>query len=315
MSAPRDEEHLHADVRFFFVTGAHKSGTNWVGAMLRGHPEVFLAGEAWFVGFGCSAETWINREKFDKWCGIPTVKSRWTKDLDLDRVRLDVQRMMIEAVMRQRWKPGIRAIGDRTPLFYLRDAELLHGMFPEAVLINVVRDGRDVAVSHHFQMLRNEEWRFYEDVEDGRRARRYYIDNEGEPQPLFTDHTLRDVAGKWLRCVEGARRARALYGDRFIEFRYEELKQDPTVASPGRNDLSPQRRHRECRPSRERVQRFFSTAVIAQQTFPVGTGAGNRGRGRRRTGRYVHRWRFRKVGPDVFESRRRICCCRKRPLR
>lgn len=212
---------------YFFIAGAHKSGTNWIEAMLGAHPEIVVAGEAWLVGHSHSVSSWFNEERFREWAGLPTVKNRWMRDADLDAAVAEAKRVLLRTVLDRFAGPGVRWIGDRSPFFYNRDVEELHSYFPDAVYINVERDGRDVAVSHMFQLLRLREWRWFKDREQAERIREYYFDGVGDPLPLFTPETLEYFATNWRICVRGARCARELYGDSFLNFRYESLLEDP----------------------------------------------------------------------------------------
>ena len=216
-----------ADVGWLFLTGAHKSGTTWIEHMIVTHPEIFITGEAWFLGADRGLDAWLDEPRFREWASHETVQVSWMQGVGLEDQVAAVRRAMIESQMRLRLEPGVRVLGDRSPLRYLRHIEDLHRLFPDAVVVNALRDGRDVAVSHHFHIIRNAERWAFEDPEELEIRRRFFVDGEGEPVPLFTESSLRKVARLWREAVRGRGRGLELFGDRFIDLRYERALEDP----------------------------------------------------------------------------------------
>lgn len=205
-----------------FLTGAQKSGTTWVGRILNSHPEIAMRGESWLFGPDCDVDVWLDSDRFAEWLDLPL--SAWIKQHGADDLRLAVTRGMAEAVLRLRWRPGVRVIGDRTPYFYATAIERIHQVFPDARIIFVVRDARDVAVSHMFHLLRTGKLRHvFDDPQEAERRRAFHIDGVGAPLPLFNERALCHFADRWLRSIEAGRLARELYGDRMMEIRYESL--------------------------------------------------------------------------------------------
>lgn len=213
--------------RFFFVTGAHKSGTSWTYWILTSHPEVFCTDEAYFVGRNFSVDAWLNEPGFLSWVNSPDAKVNWTNGLE-DRALINAaKRGMVEAVMKLRARPKAKLIGDKTPSKYMEHVEKLHEIFPDAKLVHIIRDGRDVAVSsmfHHFRAP--DRWAFSSE-EEMNRAVAYWRRQEGEPVPLFTKPGLWNAAHEWGLCAGKRAVARELYGDSYIEIRYEDMLEDP----------------------------------------------------------------------------------------
>ena len=129
----------------------------------------------------------------------------------------------------------MRVLGDRTPYHSCVCADRVHAAFPDAVFVEVVRDGRDTAVSSAFKQLTRgksvELWGGPNaaavvrlQVAEGARV------DDGSGFRLFTDEALEFFARRWLRSVEGGERARTIYGERFVRLRYEALLAD---AVPG----------------------------------------------------------------------------------
>lgn len=227
------------DASIFFIGGSYRSGTTWLRDMLHAHREAFVLDEGWILNDReHGAEHWLDEHATARWCA--TGHNAWAERIgtpaDVARV---MRRGAIEGVMRAAAATAhegkrIRAIGDKSTFYYLDRAAVLHGLFPDAHFIHVLRDGRDVAVSHCFYLFRfrQKEGPAQFDVlpEAGRehmeRAYRFHALGEGDPVPLFDEHTLRYFAGVWSACIAGAARARALYGERFMEVRYERLLED-----------------------------------------------------------------------------------------
>jgi hypothetical protein len=101
---------------------------------------------------------------------------------------------------------GKPLVGDKTP-GYVRCLPLLHGLFPEARMVHLIRDGRDVARSAIG-------WRRWPNL-----ARRL---STGRRHPIPT------AALWWERHVRSGREAgEALGPDTYCELRYEALVADP----------------------------------------------------------------------------------------
>jgi hypothetical protein len=234
------QQSVHArvapDASIFFIGGSYRSGTTWLRDMLNAHREAFVLDEGWILNDrGHGAEHWLDEGAIARWCA--TGHNAWAERIGTPtQVARVMRRGAIEGVMRAAAATAhegkrVRAIGDKSTFCYLDRADVLHGLFPDARFIHVLRDGRDVAVSHCFYLFRfrQKDGPAQFDVlpERGRahmeRAYRFHALGEGDPVALFDEHTLRYFAGVWAACIAGASRARTLFGDRFMEVRYERL--------------------------------------------------------------------------------------------
>ena len=213
----------------FFVSGGHKSGTSWLSWMLGSHPEVLCEGAGRFVGWAHSVDAWFNEGRFRNWANYPTVQDRWMRNVDVDQAIRDAKRAMIESILRRKVEPHHRAVGDKTPMFYCRAIERLYELFPDAKFINVIRDGRDVAVSHLFHILRRNETEYFENEHEAESRRRFHIDGEGAAISLFSRKSLRLVALNWVESMRGGQRAKELFGSNYLEIRYEDMLLDAMV--------------------------------------------------------------------------------------
>jgi hypothetical protein len=101
---------------------------------------------------------------------------------------------------------GKRFVGEKVP-GYVRRMPSLHGLFPSARFIHLIRDGRDVALSM-LDWITPERWL-------GR-------------MPLWQQEPVAACALNWRREVSGGVRGRNKVGaDRCLEVRYEDLVQAP----------------------------------------------------------------------------------------
>jgi hypothetical protein len=215
--------------RIFFVTGAQKSGTTWVARTLARHPCVHCFGESVLFGLDSSPGepwAWIDRARMEAWMCRP-YSSRMNEH-GIHALERAARRGMVEAMLRLHMRPGILAMGERTPHFHILAIERIHELFPEAAIVEVVRDGRDVAVSYAFHMLRHGLTDvLWSDPDMGRRAEAFHIRGEGEPAPLLTPEGVRDCATRWRLAIEAGERARRLFDGRHVRLCYETLLNDP----------------------------------------------------------------------------------------
>lgn len=197
---------------FPFVIGSVRSGTTLVRLMLNSHPQLAIPPETYFP-----VELWQYRQRYVCASGFdmqlltedllfnphfPDFRRDWGLDLEYVREELprrhatdypEAMRRVYELYAEQHGKPHY---GNKTPWF-VRKVDLLADLFPEAVFIHLIRDGRDVVMS--------------------------MLDQSWGPS------RLPDAAALWKRLVmEGRCAGQRLGPERYCEVRYEDL-----VASPG----------------------------------------------------------------------------------
>ena len=187
--------------RPFFIVGCPRSGTTLLRDLLRSHPRLTIPPESHFIpGFyrsfgdpsseaeaGRIARRIVEHPRIGGWrieprlpdvAGIPSFS-------ELVR-RLFEQWARIEG--KPRW-------GDKTP-HYVTEIPLLMQIFPDAQIIHVIRDGRDVALS--------------------------WLRTRFEPRNLYM------AARMWKEMVgKGRRDGAALPRDSWLEVRYETLLAQP----------------------------------------------------------------------------------------
>jgi glycosyltransferase involved in cell wall biosynthesis len=232
----------------FFVVGEMKSGTSWVMWMLDSHPEIFCSGEGCFFGRDQEMEDipvipdptpslrngLLNSEGLSIWRSF--MWNYWAKQGDAEADLRNLTRLAVDYYMLQgSARSGKRIVGDKSPL-HTDYVDEIFEIYPEAKVIHVVRDGRDVAVSlmHHF-------WNLSKDIHQGgiyelwpeELARRdaYREDPEAFSQSgesIFVEERLRQMAERWNRRTNKAsREGTELFGDNFLQLRYEDLLLNP----------------------------------------------------------------------------------------
>jgi sulfotransferase family protein len=189
------------------VLGVRRSGTTLLRVMLDRHSELAVPDESYFVPQ--LADRHFRRVDPDEFVDdlrrIDTL-AEWGVSLEKVRARL-TERMPIGAAIatvysvyaeersKTRW-------GDKTPM-YMQNLRLLERLFPDALFVHLIRDGRDAALS--FLSM---------------------------PKGLMTETWMqpRDVAGfagQWRAEVKAAQRLGRRVGDeRYLEVRYEDLVGD-----------------------------------------------------------------------------------------
>jgi hypothetical protein len=189
------------------VLGVRRSGTTLLRVMLDRHSELAVPDESYFVPQLADRHfRHVDPDEFvDDLRRIDTL-AEWDVPLDKVRARL-TERMPIGAAIAtvyavyadERGKPRW---GDKTPM-YMQNLRLLERLFPDALFVHLIRDGRDAAMS--FLSM---------------------------PAGLMTETWMqpRTVAGfacQWRTEVKAAQRLGRRVGDeRYLEVRYEDLVGD-----------------------------------------------------------------------------------------
>jgi hypothetical protein len=191
-----------------FVLGVRRSGTTLLRVMLDRLPELAIPDESYFIPQ--LADRHRGRLDVDAFVDdlrrLPTlreweiepgdVRSRLRAGASLREGIAAVYEVYAEARGKKRW-------GDKTPM-YMQHLGLLESLFPEALYVHLIRDGRDAAVSFLAMPggLVTESW--------------------GHPRGAA------GFACQWRTEVEAARRLGTRVGaDRYLEVRYEALVSVP----------------------------------------------------------------------------------------
>ena len=189
------------------VLGVRRSGTTLLRVMLDRHSELAVPDESYFVPQLADRHfRHVEPDEFvDDLRRIDTL-AEWNVPLDKVRARL-TERMPIGAAIATVYavyatERGKARWGDKTPM-YMQNLRLLARLFPDALFVHLIRDGRDAALS--FLAM---------------------------PKGLMTETWMqpRDTAAfacQWRTEVKAARRlGRRVGAERYLEVRYEDLVRD-----------------------------------------------------------------------------------------
>jgi hypothetical protein len=230
-------------VPFPFIVGCGRSGTTLVRAMLDAHPDVAVPDESYFPAwFGRHRARYEDGDDFALDRLIRDINShesraRWGLDADgvAAALRAATPRTFADAVRAYytyyAHTRGKTRYVDKTPIFVLH-IPLLASIFPEAVFVHLVRDGRDVTLSR---------------LETSWGTQRF-------------DHE----ALQWRSHIERGRRdGRALGPRRYMELHYESLLDDPARAAKQLCEFS-------CIPFDDRMLHYYerSESLVNAMEYP-----------------------------------------------
>jgi hypothetical protein len=189
------------------LLGVRRSGTTLLRVMLDRHSQLAVPDESYFVPQ--LADRHLRRVDADDFVDdLRRLATLADWDVPLDRVRARLRDGMpvgeaigtvYDVYAEQRGKPRW---GDKTPM-YMQNLRLLRRLFPDALYVHLIRDGRDAALSFL--------------------AMPAGIMTETWMQP----RTPAGFACQWRTEVAAARRLGRRVGSRYLEVRYEELAADP----------------------------------------------------------------------------------------
>src|SRR5215212_10404446 len=212
----------------FFVVGQQKSGTTWLMRMLDSHPEILCKGEGRFFGRSWRQKSLKHRDTMRpasslynalldaEYLRLWIERSVWSRN-DSAAEHLDnLTRMAIDYFLGSALiKSGKRVVGDKSPLLTPDTIREISAIYPEAKVIHIIRDGRDVAVSaaHHTRNFG--------------RARKRSEPSETE-ESVFPEGQLEKLAAEWaFRVGKTVEDGPELLGENYTEVRYEDLLQKP----------------------------------------------------------------------------------------
>jgi hypothetical protein len=215
----------------FFIYGHARSGTTLLARLIRLHPEVHCNWQAHFFTRKPLLKSLVNSAEMEEW--LTRRSNRWNDGEDLSPLIMRAAADYIMESDAKRAGAEKHIVGDKSPNS-LNDGEsvrLLHAVYPDAYLINIVRDGRDVLISQRFRNF-VEESKFLtkedKQIVDALRAdQRPFTTGE---RSIFTEKWLRANAEGWVKnLTETASEGEKLLGERYYEFRYEDLLATPFV--------------------------------------------------------------------------------------
>jgi hypothetical protein len=211
----------------FFIFGHARSGTTLLTRLARLHPEVHCNYQAHFFTRQPLLKSLVNTSEAEEW--LTRKSNRWNQGRDLSPL---VMRAVADFIMeREAAREGKMVVGDKSPSSTIHGQAVrdLYSIYPDAKLVNIVRDGRDVLISERFRNF-VEESKFLTS-EDKRIIAALKVDStpfaEGA-HSMFTEAFIRRVAGGWVKnLVETEDEGRRLFGENYFDLRYEDLLVQP----------------------------------------------------------------------------------------
>jgi hypothetical protein len=211
----------------FFIFGHARSGTTLLMRLARLHPEVHSNYQAHFFTRQPLLKSLVNTPEADEW--LTRKSNRWNQGGDLSPLVLRAAADII--LERDAAREGKMIVGDKSPSSTIHGQAVrdMHAVYPDAKLVYIVRDGRDVLISERFRnfveeskFLSGEDKRIIADLQtasapfsDGRRS-------------IFTETFIRRVASGWVKNLQETEdEARRLFGECYFGMRYEDLLATP----------------------------------------------------------------------------------------
>lgn len=211
----------------FFIFGHARSGTTLLMRLLRLHSEVHCDYQAHFFTRRPLLKSLVDTPEAEEW--LRRKSNRWNRGQDLSPI---VLRAAADYILeRDAARVGKRIVGDKSPSSTIHGQSVrdLKDLFPDAKLIYIVRDGRDVLVSERFRNF-VEESRFLgaEDIRILRDLRSRPEEFGSTKRSIFTRNMLRRVAKGWAtNLTEVDAEGRRLFGKHYLAVRFEDLLANP----------------------------------------------------------------------------------------
>lgn len=211
----------------FFILGHARSGTTLLMRLARLHPEVHCNYQAHFFTRKPLLKSLVDSAEIEEW--LTRKSNRWNHGRDLSPL---VLRAAADFIMeRDAAREGKTIVGDKSPSSVIHGQVVrdMHSLYPDAKIVNIVRDGRDVLISERFRNF-VEESKFLT-AED----KRIIADLKTDPAPfsdgrrsIFTEAFIRNIAFRWVKdLTETDAEANNLYAGQYHTLRYEDLLANP----------------------------------------------------------------------------------------
>jgi len=211
----------------YFIFGHARSGTTLLLRLVRLHPEVHGNYQAHFFTRKPLLKSLVDSPEAEEW--LTRKSNRWNAGRDLSPLILRAAAdMMLE---RDAARVGKRIVGDKSPSSTIHGQAVrdMRAVYPDAKMIVIVRDGRDVLISERFRNF-VEESKFLTSA-DQRIMEELQKDQTpftNGTRSIFTENFIRRVAKDWVKDLQETEdEGRKLYGENFFALRYEDLLKTP----------------------------------------------------------------------------------------
>lgn len=211
----------------FFILGHARSGTTLLMRLARLHNEVHCNYQAHFFTRKPLLKSLVNSPEAEEW--LTRKSNRWNHAKDLSPLIL---RASADFIMeRDAIKAKKNIVGDKSPSSNIHGQAVrdMHSIYPDAKIIYIVRDGRDVLISERFRnfveeskFLTKEDQRIISDLKTDSAA------FTSGSKSIFTEAFIRNIAKRWADDVnEIDSESKRLYNKNYFSLRYEDLLENP----------------------------------------------------------------------------------------
>lgn len=213
----------------FFIFGHSRSGNTLLMRLVRLHPEVHANYQGVFFSRPPGLKALVNTPEIEEWFTRGT--NRWNRGRDLSPAVMRAAGDFIMERDARRFDKHI--VGDKSPTtvtagMAIRDA---YKIYPDARIVYIVRDGRDVMVSDRFRNFVEEKFLRRGDDEIIASFQRDPKLFTGGGRSIFTESWLRDqnqgIPSWSVNLTESRAEGERLYGEHYFEIRYEDILCDP----------------------------------------------------------------------------------------
>jgi hypothetical protein len=211
----------------FFIFGHARSGTTLLLRLARLHPEVHGNYQAHFFTRKPLLKSLVDSPEAEEW--LTRKSNRWNQGRDLSPLVLRAAADMI--MERDAARVGKRIVGDKSPSSTIHGQAVrdMRAVYPDAKMICIVRDGRDVLISERFRnfveeskFLTSEDKRIIEDLSKDPTS------FTNGTRSIFTETFIRRVAKDWVKDLQETEdEGKKLYSENFFAMRYEDLLNNP----------------------------------------------------------------------------------------
>ncbi len=211
----------------FFILGHARSGTTLLMRLARLHPEVHCSYQAHFFTRRPLLKSLLDSAEAEEW--LKRKSNRWNRGGDLSPLVLRAAADII--LEREAARVGKRIVGDKSPSSTIHGQAVVDmaAVYPDAKLVYIIRDGRDVLISERFRnlveesgFLKPEDKRIIEEL---RKDQTQFTNGS---RSIFTEAFIRRVAQGWaanLREIE--EQGKRLFRKNYFALRFEDLLADP----------------------------------------------------------------------------------------
>ncbi len=211
----------------FFILGHARSGTTLLMRLARLHPEIHCNYQAHFFTRAPMLKSLVDSPEAADW--LSRKSNRWNQGRDLSPL---VLRAAADFIMeRDAAREGKRIVGDKSPssTVHGQAARDMQAIYPDAKVVYIVRDGRDVLISERFRNFIEESKHLT--AEDKRIVEALKVDQTpftDGTRSIFTETFVRSIAKRWVDdLTEIDSECQRLYPGAYFSLRYEDLLSAP----------------------------------------------------------------------------------------